>query len=204
MWYRTARSDQRIVRRPSTRYKKTADCDALYVSPGSDCAIEPVQQRECQTHLFPARPFAVRQAADALHQPANGTVRDAETLGDLLQLAGGVANGRSLQAILLGGAAGTFVGPEALAMPLTLEDTRAAGATLGSGAVIVIDDTVDLERMLLRIAAFFRHESCGQCVPCRVGTVRQRNELEHKVQVWARSQLPWLAKLGSIRKLAEQ
>ncbi len=95
------------------------------------------------------------------------------TLGGLIELAGGVSAGRSLRAVLLGGAAGVFVGPEKLNMPLTLEDTRAAGATLGSGVVLVLDDTVDLGDILARIAAFFRDESCGQCVPCRVGTVRQ-------------------------------
>ena len=51
------------------------------------------------------------------------------------------------------------------------------GATLGSGVVMVLDDTVDLVPFLLRIAAFFRDESCGQCVPCRVGTVRQEEAL---------------------------
>jgi NADH-quinone oxidoreductase subunit F len=99
------------------------------------------------------------------------------TLGELLALGGGVADGRALQAILLGGAAGTFVGADQLAMPLTFEGTRAAGASLGSGVVMVFDETVDLRAILLRIAAFFRDESCGQCVPCRVGTVRQEELL---------------------------
>jgi NADH-quinone oxidoreductase subunit F len=99
------------------------------------------------------------------------------TLGELLELAGGVAGGRSLQAVLLGGAAGSFVGPNELDVPLTFEGARAAGVTLGSGVVMVFDDTVELPRMLMRIAAFFRNESCGQCVPCRVGTVRQQEAL---------------------------
>jgi len=100
------------------------------------------------------------------------------TLGQLLELAGGVAGGRALRAVLLGGAAGAFVGPEALATPLTFEGTRAAGATLGSGVVLVLDETSDLGDALLAIASFFRNESCGQCVPCRVGTVRQLEMLE--------------------------
>ncbi len=100
------------------------------------------------------------------------------TLGQLLELAGGVAAGGSLQAILLGGAAGAFVGPDALAMPLTFEGTRAAGATLGSGVVMVFDQDSDLGAALLSIASFFRDESCGQCVPCRVGTVRQLEMLQ--------------------------
>jgi len=100
------------------------------------------------------------------------------TLGELLDLAGGVAGGRGLQAILLGGAAGTFVGPDALPLKLTFEDVRAAGATLGSGVVMVFDETADLGDTLLRIAKFMADESCGQCVPCRVGTVRQVEILE--------------------------
>jgi NADH-quinone oxidoreductase subunit F len=99
------------------------------------------------------------------------------TLDELLQLAGGVRGGRPLKAILLGGAAGSFVRPDELDLRLTFEDTRAAGVTLGSGVVMVFDDTVDLADITLRIASFFRDESCGQCVPCRVGTVRQEEAL---------------------------
>ncbi len=100
-----------------------------------------------------------------------------KTLRDLLDLAGGVANGRALQAVLLGGAAGVFVRPDELDIPLTFEGARAAKATLGSGVIIAFDDTIDMSRILLRIAGFFRDESCGQCVPCRVGTVRQEEAL---------------------------
>jgi NADH-quinone oxidoreductase subunit F len=99
------------------------------------------------------------------------------TLRELLELAGGMPDGRSLKAVLLGGAAGAFVGPDGLDVPLTFEGATAAGVTLGSGVVMVLDDTVDLAPFLLRIAAFFRDESCGQCVPCRVGTVRQEEAL---------------------------
>jgi NADH-quinone oxidoreductase subunit F len=99
------------------------------------------------------------------------------TLGTLLERAGGVRPGPALQAVLLGGAAGTFVGPDSLDMPLSFEATRAAGATLGSGVVLVYDQHADLADALVRIAAFFRDESCGQCVPCRVGTVRQEELL---------------------------
>ena len=99
------------------------------------------------------------------------------TLRDLIELAGGVPGGRAIQTILLGGAAGVFVGGEALDTPLTFEATRAIGATLGSGVVMVFDETADLVDTLRRIARFFRDESCGQCVPCRVGTVRQEELL---------------------------
>jgi len=83
--------------------------------------------------------------------------------------------------VLMGGAAGGFLGPDDLDVPLTFEGARAAGTTLGSGVVLVLDDTVDLPRLLQRIAAFFRDESCGQCVPCRVGTVRQEEALARLV-----------------------
>ena len=99
------------------------------------------------------------------------------TLGELIALAGGVPNARPIKTVLLGGAAGVFVGPDALNVPLTFEATRAIGATLGSGVVMVFDETADLVDTLRRIAAFFRDESCGQCVPCRVGTVRQEELL---------------------------
>ena len=95
------------------------------------------------------------------------------TLRELLALAGGVPGDRAIQAVLLGGAAGAFVGPDRLDTPLTFEGTRAAGATLGSGVVMVFDETADMVDTLRRISQFFRDESCGQCVPCRVGTVRQ-------------------------------
>jgi NADH-quinone oxidoreductase subunit F len=99
------------------------------------------------------------------------------TLGALLQLAGGVATARPLRAVLLGGAAGSFVGPEDLGLPLSFEGARAAGTTLGSGVVMVLDDTVDVTALVARVARFFRDESCGQCVPCRVGTQRQEEAL---------------------------
>jgi NADH-quinone oxidoreductase subunit F len=99
------------------------------------------------------------------------------TLRALIDLAGGLHAGRTLQAVLLGGAAGSFVTGAQLDVPLSFEGTRAIGATLGSGAVIVLDETADLKQILLRIARFFRDESCGQCLPCRVGTVRQEEVL---------------------------
>ena len=99
------------------------------------------------------------------------------TLGDVLALAGGITGTGELQAVLMGGAAGSFVGPDSLSLPLTLEDTRAAGTTLGSGVVMAFDTSVDMTDVVVRIAEFFRNESCGKCVPCRVGAVRQHETL---------------------------
>jgi len=100
------------------------------------------------------------------------------TLRELIELAGGVSGNGKLQAVLLGGAAGSFVSPQELDTPLTFAGTRAIGATLGSGVVMLFDNSIDLRKILLRIAGFFRHETCGQCVPCRVGVVRQQEALE--------------------------
>ena len=100
-----------------------------------------------------------------------------KTLRQLIDLAGGVSGSGRLQAVLLGGAAGSFLAPQELDTPLTFEGTRSIGASLGSAVVMLFDDTVDLRKTLLRIAAFFRDESCGQCVPCRIGSVRQEEVL---------------------------
>ena len=100
------------------------------------------------------------------------------TLRAVIERAGGTDSGRPIRAVLLGGAAGTFVRGDELDLRLTHEETRAAGTTLGSGVIMVFDDTIDLRAIVRRIAAFFRDESCGQCVPCRVGTVRQEEALQ--------------------------
>jgi NADH-quinone oxidoreductase subunit F len=96
------------------------------------------------------------------------------SLRELLEL----AEARPPKAVLLGGAAGTFLRPDQLDLPLTFEGARDAGATLGSGVVMVFDESADLVDAVLRIAEFFRDESCGQCVPCRIGTVRQQEALQ--------------------------
>jgi len=93
---------------------------------------------------------------------------------------GGVAG--ELQAVLMGGAAGTFLRPEQLDLPLSFEDLRAAGSTFGSGAIMVFNTTVALRDVLLRLARFFQHESCGKCFPCQLGTQRQMELLEHAPQ----------------------
>ncbi|MGB8908257.1 MAG: NAD(P)H-dependent oxidoreductase subunit E [Candidatus Cybelea sp.] len=119
----------------------------------------------------------------AIEHPGLYEVPHGTTLGALIELAGGVPDEERLRAILLGGAAGAMVSPDALTMPLTFEDARAAGATLGSGVVMLFAEGVELIEILRRIARFFRDESCGQCVPCRVGTVRQEEALERLASV---------------------
>ena len=75
------------------------------------------------------------------------------TLAALIDLAGGVAGSGALQAVLLGGAAGSFLTPQELDTPLTFEATREIGATLGSGVIMLFDDTINMQSVLLRIAA---------------------------------------------------
>ncbi len=118
----------------------------------------------------------------AIEVPGVYEVESGTTLRALLELAGGVRGGGEPKAVLLGGAAGAFATADDLDLPLTFEDARAAGLTLGSGVVMVFDERADLADTLLRIAAFFRDESCGQCVPCRVGTVRQEEALHRLVE----------------------
>jgi NADH-quinone oxidoreductase subunit F len=117
-----------------------------------------------------------------VERPGVYEVEHGITLRELLEMAGGVRDGKELKAILLGGAAGSFVTAEDLDLRLTFEDSKAAGVTLGSGVVMVFDEDVDLTDIVLRIAAFFRDESCGQCVPCRVGTVRQEEALARVIK----------------------
>jgi NADH-quinone oxidoreductase subunit F len=106
-------------------------------------------------------------------RPGTYEVEGGATLRQLLDLAGGVPNGRSLQAILMGGAAGTFVPLEHLDIPLVPSVLIPLGLTIGSGAVTVFDDRADMWEVTRLVAEFFAEESCGQCVPCRVGTRRQ-------------------------------
>ena len=84
---------------------------------------------------------------------------------------------RLTTSMLMGGAAGVFANDSALEVPLTFEHTREAGTTMGSGAIVFFDDQTSFGPVLRRIAQFFRDESCGQCVPCRIGTVRQEEAL---------------------------
>jgi len=100
------------------------------------------------------------------------------TLRQLLKMAGGVAGKKPLKAVLFGGAAGAFATPENLDVKLTFEDLRAAGLPLGSGVVMVFNETRDLRDVLKRLGKFFAHESCGKCYPCQLGTQRQMEVLD--------------------------
>jgi len=91
----------------------------------------------------------------------------------IFELAGGIRNSSNLKAILIGGAAGTFTDEASLDVTLTFEHLQAANLPLGSGVVMVFDETRDLRDTLKRLGKFFAHESCGKCYPCQLGTQRQ-------------------------------
>jgi NADH:ubiquinone oxidoreductase subunit F (NADH-binding) len=92
------------------------------------------------------------------------------TARELIERAGGMADGASLQAFQPGGSSSNFLGPESLDVPLDFKPLADAGSMLGSGAVVVIDDQTDLLAAATNVLRFFRNESCGKCVPCRVGS----------------------------------
>jgi formate dehydrogenase beta subunit len=94
------------------------------------------------------------------------------TARQLLELAGGVSGGRAVGAIQPGGASSNFLGPGQLDVPLTFEALAQAGSMLGSGALVVMAEGTDLLAAATNVLRFFRDESCGKCVPCRVGSAK--------------------------------
>ena len=99
------------------------------------------------------------------------------TLRELLDMAGGVRGGKQLKSVLFGGAAGAFATFEHLDVKMTFEDLREVGLPLGSGVVMVFDETRDMRSVLKSLGHFFAHESCGKCYPCQMGTQRQKEIL---------------------------
>lgn len=112
------------------------------------------------------------QVGGAVANPGIAEVPNGTTLGEILDLAGGAAPGRALKAVLVGGPTGGLLPPDLLATPYTQKALRAAGAHVGSGAVVAVDDAtclVDLARLLVRYGA---DEACGKTIPCRIGLRR--------------------------------
>lgn len=100
-----------------------------------------------------------------VYELASGT-----TLAELIALAGGVPGDAAIQAVMPGGASTAFLTPDLLDTPLDFEHLRRAGSSLGSGAVVVVAEGRDMLELGANVTRFFRNESCGKCVPCRVGT----------------------------------
>lgn len=127
--------------------------------------------RFAQTGSGRSRGTKLFAVSGAVVNPGLVEIEFGKTPGEVLELAGGTTE--DLQTVLVGGAAGSFVSPANLSTPLTFEGMTEIGATLGSGAVIAVGQSIELSDLLARIARFFREESCGQCVPCREGSLRQ-------------------------------
>ena len=89
---------------------------------------------------------------------------------ELIELAGGVSGTGVVGALQPGGASSNFLGPDALDVTLDFDTLAEAGSMLGSGAIVVMDDSTDLLAAATNVLGFFRRESCGKCVPCRVGS----------------------------------
>jgi NADH-quinone oxidoreductase subunit F len=122
------------------------------------------------------------------------------TLRELIfEISGGMKENLEFKGALLGGAAGTFVDATLLDVPLAYETLKAHQATMGSGAVIVIDNKTNIHEFLTSILSFFKHESCGKCVPCRIGTALlvdtiKKENLSEADLMWMQSEAEYIAK----------
>jgi len=105
--------------------------------------------------------------------PTNYLLRDV-----IFKLGGGIKGGKKLKAVQVGGTSGAFIPEQNLDTPIDFDSMGAIGAALGSGAVLVLDETRDIVDIVTRISKFFEHESCGKCNPCREGTFRCREIME--------------------------
>ena len=104
-------------------------------------------------------------------------VRMGTTVGELIAEAGGVRDGAQLAAVQPGGASSNFIGPDQLDLRLDFGTLAEAGTMLGSGAMVVIAEGTDLLAASTNVLRFFRNESCGKCVPCRVGSTKAHSLL---------------------------
>lgn len=95
------------------------------------------------------------------------------TLRDIIfEYAGGIQGGKKFKGALVGGAAGAFLGPDMLDVQMDFVNLKEYAAVLGSGAILVMDESADVVDLLQSVLHFFKHESCGHCVPCRLGTAQ--------------------------------
>jgi NADH-quinone oxidoreductase subunit F len=106
-----------------------------------------------------------------VQRPGNYEIELGISVRDIVYgLAGGPPPGREIKAFFPGGSSAPVLTAESLDLPYTFESMAEAGSMLGSGAIIVVDDSQPIVPLALRLAEFYRHESCGKCVPCREGT----------------------------------
>lgn len=130
--------------------------------------------------------------------PTNTTIR--QVLDDF---GGGIAGGKKFKAVQIGGTSGGFIPESLLDTPIDFDSMSAIGATLGSGAFFVMDETRDIVDVIDRISKFFAHESCGKCTPCREGTQRM-HEMLHRVKNGGAvaGDLDFMERLGTVMSKA--
>ena len=114
---------------------------------------------------------AVFSLSGNVEQPGNYERELGVTIRELIyDVAGGVAGGRELKAVIPGGSSVPVLTPDQIDTPMDYDSIGAAGSFFGSAAIIVVDDRCCMVQLALRAAQFYMHESCGKCTPCRVGT----------------------------------
>ncbi|NLJ72309.1 MAG: NADH-quinone oxidoreductase subunit F [Syntrophomonadaceae bacterium] len=130
--------------------------------------------------------------------PTNTTIYEL-----IYKFGGGIPAGKKFKAVQIGGTSGAFIPTELLKTPVAFDAMSEIGATTGSGAVLVLDETRDIVDVVTRIAGFFEHESCGKCAPCREGTART-HELMHKLNegFGSSEDLELLDRLGRVMSIS--
>ncbi len=131
-----------------------------------------------------------------VNTPGTYEIEPGCTLSEVIyDLGSGIKNGRNIKSVLTGGAGGTFAGENQLECKIGFAEMREHNLTLGSGAIIVLSETSSLTKTLSSIFEFFKHESCGKCVPCRVGT-------QHIADMWKEVEKSSVTeKLNALRKI---
>ncbi len=130
--------------------------------------------------------------------PTNTTIREL-----IYKFGGGIPAGKKFKAVQIGGTSGAFIPESQLDTPVAFDNMSTIGATLGSGAVFVVDETRDIVDVAARIAGFFEHESCGKCAPCREGTARIAEIMENINDGFGEmSDLALLKKLGRVMSVS--
>ncbi len=126
--------------------------------------------------------FKVVSVSGHVQRPGNYEVPLGTPVRELLELAGGLRPGRTLKAIQPGGGSSACIFEEHLDIPYDYESLAKAGTMLGSGAMVVFDDTTDFVKAAHNLVRFYAHESCGQCTPCREGGIWLERVLERLLE----------------------
>jgi NADH-quinone oxidoreductase subunit F len=138
-------------------------------------SVPVILERGAQWHLEQGKPnnggFKIFSVSGHVNKPGNYEVPLGTPFMDLLELAGGMLNGKKLKAVIPGGSSAPVLTAAVMQeMTMDYDALAKAGSMLGSGAVIVLDESTCMVKLLARIAEFYYEESCGQCTPCREGT----------------------------------